>query len=109
MPAGFWIETNWGESFDEVTEKEITLILQNIFKNKKSDAAFWIGDNEGLHVLEIHNDFNLYYTYGENMDKRLTAAADGIVQCSYIVNMFISENFLLFRNRFGKDCLKFLP
>ncbi|WP_125721185.1 hypothetical protein [Flavobacterium ustbae] len=100
MNTGFWIETNWGESHDNVNKNEITSMLLIFFKIEMPNAVLWIGDNDGMRALEIHKNFNVHYISGENMDQRKSISAQSAEHCSNLVNIFIKSDFMLFINEF---------
>lgn len=95
MSQTFWIETNWGKSIDNADRKEIQSVLNELSVIQNPSAAFWIGDKEGLKVLEIHKNLCLHYIYGENLDRKLSMKLQKTEDYWYFIEKFTEGDFFI--------------
>jgi hypothetical protein len=94
MTTEFWIEKGWGESVDNATIEDANVAIEEIIKITKEHGSFWVGHNDKEYVLEIHNDLNLFFIYGENQNKKIQSKFVNWDECRYLLGMYFSKDFL---------------
>ncbi|RZJ92684.1 MAG: hypothetical protein EOO20_00675 [Chryseobacterium sp.] len=107
MDTGFWIETNWSDSIDNVTSLNISTVFEEIDKTHQQDAVFWIGDHQGLNALQIDKHYTIHYIFGENMDQRLSIQAENKAQCRILLFKFIEADYREFKKEFKNSIPRF--
>ena len=94
MTTEFWIEKGWGESVDNAIIEDANVAIEEIIKIAKEQGSFWVGHNDKEYVLEIHNDLNLFFIYGENQNKKIQSKFVNWDECRYLLGMYFSKDFL---------------
>lgn len=94
MTTEFWIEKGCGESVDNATIEDTNVAIEEIIKIGKEYSTFWVGHTDKEYVLEIHNDLNLFFIYGENQNKKIQSKFVNWDECRYLLEMYFSKDFL---------------
>lgn len=94
MTTEFWIEKGWGESVDNATIEDTNVAIEEIIKIGKEHSTFRVGHTDKEYVLEIHNDLNLFFIYGENQNKKIQSKFVNWDECRYLLEIYFSKDFL---------------
>lgn len=99
MKTKFWIEKVWGGSIDNATIADVDIAFEEIKLIVNEQRFFWIGYGDEEYVLEIHENLDVFYLYGEDQDKSLKAKFNNWVEVRHCVEMYFANDFLLLKNR----------
>lgn len=99
MITEFWIEKARGDSIDNATIADVNIAIEELKLIVKDYRSFWIGHNDEEYVLEIYENLDVFFIYGEYQDKSLKVKFNNWEEVSICIEMYFTKDFLLLKNR----------
>ncbi len=93
MATNFWMETGWGDSFENATFDDIKIAIEETIKMDEEHGAFWVGHMENEFVLEVHKNFDLFFVCGENQHEQIQTKLDNWEDVKHFFKIYFNGQF----------------
>jgi ADP-heptose:LPS heptosyltransferase len=96
-----YLQTAWGESFDDVTIDDVRTAITKIQEMDEEHSAFWVGMGDEENILEVSKDLNIIVVLAKDREKQLKTQFKSWKEIEALYESFLMERYDLVKKAIG--------